>query len=170
MRSKLILSALLLSALATPALAHVVIANPQGKAGSTFIAGFRVGHGCAGSPTTALTVTVPESIVTARPQPKAGWTLSMMHAKLATPVAGEGGAIAERVSSITWSGGALPADQYEEFVVMLRLPDTAGVLNVPVLQTCQKGAENWAELPDASGKRPAHPAASLTVTAKDAAP
>jgi uncharacterized protein YcnI len=168
MRSKLILSALLLSA--APALAHVVIANPQGKAGSTFIAGFRVGHGCAGSPTTTLTVTVPESIVTARPQPKAGWTLSMTHAKLATPVVGEGGPITERVSSITWSGGVLPADQYDEFVVMLRLPDMAGVLNVPVLQTCQKGAENWAELPDASGKRPAHPAASLTVTAKDAAP
>ncbi len=168
MLSKLILSALLLSA--APATAHITIANPQGKAGSTFIAGFRVGHGCAGSPTTTLTVTVPESIVTARPQPKAGWTLSMTHAKLATPVAGEGGPIAERVSSITWSGGVLPADQYDEFVVMLRLPDTAGVLNVPVLQTCQKGAENWAELPDASGKRPAHPAASLTITAKDSVP
>ncbi|MES2255685.1 MAG: YcnI family protein [Pseudomonadota bacterium] len=168
MRNKLILSALLLSA--TPAMAHVVIANPQGKAASTFIAGFRVGHGCAGSPTTTLTVTVPESIITARPQPKAGWTLSMTHAKLAAPVAGEGGPITERVSSITWTGGVLPADQYDEFVVMLRLPDNAGVLNFPVLQSCQKGAENWAELPDGSGKRPAHPAASLTVTAKDAAP
>jgi uncharacterized protein YcnI len=169
MRSKLILSALLLSALATPALAHVVIANPQAKAGSTFIAGFRVGHGCAGSPTTTITVTVPDSIITARPQPKAGWTLSMTRAKLATQVAGEGGSITERTSSITWSGGPLPADQYDEFVVMLRLPDNAGVLNFPVLQSCQKGAENWAELPDASGKRPAHPAASLTVMPKDAA-
>ena len=124
MRSKLILSALLLSA--TPAMAHVVIANPQGKAGSTFIAGFRVSHGCAGSPTTMLTVTVPDGIITARPQPKAGWTLSMTRAKLATPVAGEGGPITERVSSITWSGGPLPADQYDEFVVMLRLPDEDG--------------------------------------------
>ena len=94
----------------------------------------------------------------------------MTHAKLAAPVAGEGGPINERVSSITWTGGVLPADQYDEFVVMLRLPDNAGVLNFPVLQSCQKGAENWAELPDGSGKRPAHPAASLTVTAKDAAP
>ena len=170
MRSNLILPALLLSALATPAMAHVVIANPQAKAGGTFIAGFRVSHGCAGSPTNTITVTVPESIVTARPQPKAGWTLSMTHAKLAAPVAGEGGPITERVSSITWSGGPLPADQYDEFVVMLRLPDTAGTLNFPVLQSCLKGAENWAELPDASGKRPAHPAASLTVTAKDTTP
>jgi len=170
MRNKLIPTGLLLTALATPAMAHVVIANPQAKAGSTFIAGFRVSHGCAGSPTNAITVTLPESIITARPQPKAGWTLSMTHAKLAAPVAGEGGPITERVSSISWSGGPLPADQYDEFVVMLRLPETTGVLNFPVLQSCQKGAENWAELPDASGKRPAHPAASLTVTAKDATP
>lgn len=175
MRNKLILSALLLSALAaqsnwTAAMAHVVIGNPQAKAGSTFIAAFRVSHGCAGSPTNTITVTVPESIITARPQPKAGWTLSTTRAKLAAPVAGEGGPITERVSSITWSGGPLPADQYEEFVVMLRLPDTAGVLNFPVLQSCVKGAENWAELPDGSGKRPAHPAAALTVTAKDATP
>ena len=67
MRSKLILAALLLGA--TPAMAHVVIGNPQAKAGSTFIAGFRVSHGCAGSPTTTITVTVPKSIITARPQP-----------------------------------------------------------------------------------------------------
>lgn len=167
MRNKLILSACFLGALSAPAMAHVVIGNPQAKAGTAFIAGFRVSHGCAGSPTTSLTITVPESIITAKPQPKAGWTLSMTHAKLAAPAAGEGGPITERVSSITWSGGSLDADQYDEFIVMLRLPDTAGVLNFPALQTCQKGSTNWAELPDASGKRPAHPPASLTVSAKE---
>jgi len=167
MRNELILSACLLGVAAAPAMAHVVIGNPQAKAGSTFIAGFRVSHGCAGSPTTSLTITLPESIITAKPQPKAGWTLAMTHAKLAAPVAGEGGPITERVSSITWSGGSLAGDQYDEFVVMLRLPDTAGVLNFPALQTCEKGFTNWAELPDASGKRPPHPPASLTVSAKE---
>jgi len=167
MRNKLILSAFLLAALCAPATAHVVIGNPQAKAGTTFIAGFRVSHGCAGSPTTSLTITIPESIITAKPQPKAGWTLSMKRAKLAAPVAGEGGPITERVSSITWSGGSLDADQFDEFIVMLRLPDTAGVLNFPALQTCQKGATNWAEPPDASGKRPAHPPVSLSLTAKE---
>ena len=176
MRNRIALA--LLFATALPAGAHVTLVDPNAKAGSNFVAEFRVRvmvvpgsahhrahrHPPPPPPPPRERSTAPSQ------QPKAGWTLSMTRARLDKPVAGEGGPITERGASITWTGGSLPADQFDEFSVMVRLPDTAGVLNFPVLQTCQKGAENWAELPDGSGKRPAHPAASLTVTAKDAAP
>ena len=169
MRSKIVLAFLLATAL--PTSAHVTLVEPQAQTGGNFVAQFRIGHGCAGSPTTALTITLPESVVSAKPKAKAGWTISMTHAPLAKPLAGEGGrAITERVSSITWSGGSLANDQFDDFAVLLRLPDTAGPLSFAALQTCEKDSENWAEVPDGSGRKLTHPAPVLTVTPKGVAP
>src|ERR1700759_4094267 len=100
------IAAALLFAMALPASAHVTLVEASAKAGGNFVTEFRIGHGCAGSPTTALTITLPESVIGAKPKAKSGWTISMTHAALAKPVAGEGGrAVTERVSSITWAGG-----------------------------------------------------------------
>jgi uncharacterized protein YcnI len=169
MRNRIALA--LLFATALPAGAHVTLVDPNAKAGSNFVAEFRVGHGCAGSPTTALTITLPESVISAKPKAKPGWTISMTHAPSAKSVAGEGGRpVTERVSSITWNGGSLANDQFDDFAILVRLPDAAAPLNFQALQVCDKGSENWAELADGSGKKLSHPAPVLTVTAKGDTP
>lgn len=130
----------------TPAAAHVVLADAEAPAGSYYKAGFRVPHGCDGSPTTAVAVTIPDGILVAKPQPKPGWTLTVERSPLPTPVAGpHGRAIAERVVRIVWQGGELPDAWFDEFAVHLRLPDAppGTVLHFPVDQTCLQGARHW---------------------------
>ena len=151
----------LLLAQASGACAHVTLSLAQAPAGGYFTAYLRVGHGCAGSATTALRLDVPPELVTVRPQPKPGWTLRIEHAPLATPVRGEvGRMLSERVSAITWSGGPLPDDEWDEFGVSAKLPARTGPLYLPVVQTCERGEVRWTETP--ASDRPdlplAHPA------------
>lgn len=129
-------------AFATSASAHTVFADPE-AAPSAYYAGFlRVSHGCGDSPTRAIRVEIPEGVMIARPQPKPGWTLSIEHA----PLSREGGEITERVTAITWQG-ELPADQFDQFGIMMRLPDQTGPLYFPVTQTCASGEQRWSEIP-----------------------
>jgi uncharacterized protein YcnI len=149
----------------SPAWGHVVLSQAQAPAGSYYTAYFRVGHGCAGSATTALRIEVPPDVVTVRPQPKPGWSLNIEHQPLASPIKGEGGRlITERVSAITWTGGPLPDDEWDEFGMSTKLPDHTGVLYFPAVQICVQGSERWADTP--SGGAPAHlshPAPTVTL-------
>ncbi|HWA91995.1 MAG TPA: DUF1775 domain-containing protein [Rhizomicrobium sp.] len=158
MRSKIAL-ALFVASIA-PAAAHVSLAVPSAKAGSHFVATFRIGHGCAGAATTALRIELPDTIPTARPQPKPGWTLNIARAKLAKPVQGEmGESLNERVRAIEWTNGSLPADEFDEFAMMFKVP--AESASFTAVQTCGKVVERWA------GQDASHPAPKLAVTASD---
>jgi copper(I)-binding protein/uncharacterized protein YcnI len=149
------------------AFAHVTLADPRAAPGAYYVSFFRVGHGCAGSATTALRVELPEAITTARPQPKPGWTVEIEHAPLAAPVKGEGGKLlTERVKAITWRGGPLPDEDWDQFGIMAKLPDAPGKLYFPAVQTCEIGEARWVEIPAADKPgRLAHPAPSLEVAA-----
>ena len=150
-------------ALAAPASAHVVLSPGQSTPGAYYVGAFRVSHGCAGSPTLALTVSIPAGIVSAKPQPKPGWTVEIAREPLASPVKGEGGRmIRERVKSITWRG-RLADDEFDEFRVMAKLPDAAGRLYFPAVQTCEAGEARWTELPGPDKARLANPAPKLDV-------
>jgi hypothetical protein len=156
-----------IAALAAPALAHVVLTVREAPAGSYYTGAFEVGHGCAGSATTALRVEIPDAILNAKPQPKAGWTLEIEREPLATPIKGDGGeTITTRAKAFTWRG-RLPDDEFDEFGVMAKLPSAPGVLVFPAVQTCEQGETRWVETPAAGQPRPAHPAPTLTVTPKD---
>jgi periplasmic copper chaperone A len=140
---------------ASSASAHVVLENREAPAGSYYKATFRVGHGCKGSPTTQIKITLPEGINTAKPQPKPGWSYAAVKAPVPVdPHAGHAGhgdhgpTATERTSVATWTGGPLADDQYDEFVLMLKLPDAPGTtLYFPVEQICVDGANNWVEIP-----------------------
>jgi copper(I)-binding protein len=57
----------------------------------------------------------------------------------------------EGVQEITWSG-RLDDDFYDEFVFTAYLPaalKTDAPLYLPTLQTCEKGSQNWAQIPAA---------------------
>lgn len=139
--------ALALAVVPTAAGAHIVFAEPQATAGGYHAAFLRVSHGCGESATVSIRVELPSGVIVARPQPKSGWTLKIERQPLATPVRGEGGgAITERVSAITWTG-RLPADQFDQFGLMMKLPEIAGPLYFPTTQRCEVGVNAWTALP-----------------------
>jgi uncharacterized protein YcnI len=107
--------------------AHITVAPATAPAGAYQTLVFKVGHGCAGSATTGITVQLPEG-VTAKPMPKPGWTI----------------ALAPR--EINWRGGPLPDAYYDEFTLQARLPDTPGRLVFKVGQQCEKGRMDWADV------------------------
>ncbi len=150
-------SAALMAALvmfAVPANAHVT-ANPnQGAANSYFQTSLRIGHGCSGSPTVAVRVKLPDGISSVRPQMKAGWAIEIKMRKLDKPVdAGHGRMVSEVVDEVIWRGGSLPDAYYDDFGLVVRLPEKAGTtLYFPVVQECQQGAHRWIEIPQGSQK------------------
>ncbi|MFW2828552.1 YcnI family protein [Sphingomonas sp. ID0503] len=146
MRAFLALSVI---AAAPAAQAHIVFAEPQAKA-SGYYAGFlRLSHGCGDAATVSVRVEIPEGVVSARPQPKPGWTLKVDRAPLGTPITSEGGAvIRDRVAAITWTG-TLPPDQFDQFGIMMKLPAKAGPLYFPTRQACTTGSNDWVNLPAA---------------------
>jgi uncharacterized protein YcnI len=128
-----------------------VSADPgQAPAGAYQAVRFRVGHGCGKAATTALRIEIPEALSQARPQPKPGWTLTLERQ-------------GDRVSAIVWTGD-LPADQFDEFAILAKLPDKPGPLYFPTVQTCETEDSQWTEIPDAGDGALDHPAPSVLVT------
>ncbi|WP_430396620.1 DUF1775 domain-containing protein [Ferrovibrio sp.] len=146
-----IAAALLLGSTALPAAAHVVADPGDGQAGGYFRTALRVGHGCGTSPTIAVKVILPEGLTTVRPQVKPGWQIQIDTAKLAKPVdAGHGRMTDTAISAVSWTGGNLPNEHFDEFGLSLKLPDSAGPLWLKVIQTCKEGELRWEQVP-ASG-------------------
>lgn len=139
------------SAGTTSAIAHVVADPALAQPGSYFRTALRVPHGCAGQPTTAIRVTIPDGIVSVTPQAKPGWQASVEKRRLTQPVdVGHGRKSDTLVSAIRWNGGSLPNDQFDEFGLVLKLPDTPGAqLWLPVEQTCASGSTAWTQIPAA---------------------
>lgn len=127
--------------------AHVVLDKKTAPAGSYFWGSFRVGHGCDGSATVAITINLPDGIRGAKPKPKAGWTIERKVGKLAKPYDSHGKTVTEEVTAITWRGGPLPDDFFDEFAIQMQLPATAGPIWFKVLQQCEKGENNWVTVP-----------------------
>lgn len=133
-----------------PAAAHVTLDPAAAPAGSYVRAALRVPHGCAGAATTRIAVDLPEGVYSAKPMPKPGWRLTIERRRLAQAVRSpHGRELEEEVARITWEGGPLPGDQYEEFVVMLQAPnEPGGTLFLSVRQDCEGGrSDHWAEVP-----------------------
>jgi uncharacterized protein YcnI len=165
-----VLACLALLVVAAPGRAHVTLDPAPARADAYYKAVLRVPHGCSGSPTRRIRVRIPEGVTSVKPQPKPGWTLEVTHTKLARPLDdGHGGKITEVVGEVSWSGGRLPDEQFDEFAMMLKLPDAAGAtLYFPVVQDCEQGVHRWIELPEAgrSGRELKEPAPSLLLSPK----
>jgi uncharacterized protein YcnI len=144
----------LMLAVCGQASAHVTLEVQEAKAGSAYKAILRVPHGCDGAPTTKITVQVPEGFISAKPMPHAGWTIETVKGKYARAYDYFGSPLDEGLTEVSWSGGSLPDDYYDEFVLRgtfaAELP--AGMIYFPVVQECEGGkAERWIEIP-ADGK------------------
>lgn len=150
------LAAAALCCAVVPARAHVTVDPNQAPSASYVKATLRVSHGCKGSPTLRIRVRIPEGATSVRPQVKAPWQVEVTRAKLAQPVDdGHGGKITEAVTEVSWSGGRLSDEHFDEFAILMRVPDRPGAtLYFPVVQECEQGVHRWIEIPEA-GKSPA---------------
>ena len=138
---------------ATSAFAHAGLEVKEATIGTSYKAVVKIGHGCEGTPTTKVTVSIPDGLIAVKPMPKPGWkldTVSGPYAK-AHPYYG-GKELKEGVTEVSWSGGSLADSHYDEFVftglVSKNLtPDTT--LYIPVVQECEKGSHKWTDIPAA---------------------
>ncbi|NKX56418.1 YcnI family copper-binding membrane protein [Arthrobacter mobilis] len=163
-------TASLMLAGATAASAHVHVDPDSTAAGSTAVLTFSFAHGCDGSPTTGITISLPEELNDATPTAHPGWDVKKATEKLDTPRQLETGTtITERTSRIVYTAKTPVADGTRDTLqLQVALPAAEGqTLAFPVLQTCEKGSTDWAQLP-AQGQD-SHdlesPAPSVTLTA-----
>jgi uncharacterized protein YcnI/copper(I)-binding protein len=145
-----------LAALSAPASAHVFLQSGTGTPGGSYRAVLAVPHGCGASPTTKITVQIPEGMIAVKPMPKPGWTIAVKKGPYAKSYDFmHGMTAADGVKEIIWTG-KLDNDFYDEFVFTSFLPDGLAVtdpLYLPTEQTCEAGAEKWVEIP-AAGQSP----------------
>jgi len=151
----LIAAVALATSFAMPALAHITLENPTAKVGASYKAVLRVGHGCDGKATTAIRVRLPEGVISVKPMPKQGWKIEKTQGEYAKAYDYYGEEKTSGVRELTWSGGNLGDDEYDEFVFRAYITDAfkpGQALAFPVVQECAEGATTrWIEIP-AEGK------------------
>lgn len=170
MQSRLFCAGLACALAAGGASAHIVLSPDATPSGGYYAGVLRVTHGCAGFPTVSLRVSIPSGVLSAKPQPKPGWTLSVERQPLAQPVPTEGGGLQrDQVSAITWRG-RLPDDEFDTFGLSIKAPAGQGPLYFPTVQTCEKGETRWTDIPKAgqAWRDVPHPAPVLTLGAPSA--
>jgi periplasmic copper chaperone A len=131
--------------------AHITLENHEATIGSGYKAVFAVPHGCAGSATIRIRVQIPEGVIAVKPMPKAGWSIDVIKGKYAAAYDYHGVKYSEGVTEVVWSGGRLPDDYYDEFIISAFLtgalkPDT--MLYFPVVQECEQGVSRWIDIPE----------------------
>ncbi len=138
------------------AFSHVTLAPRAATAGGDYTAAFRVSHACKDArATTGISVRLPQGFVLADAKARPGWKLDVQRP----------------TGEVRWTAespqAALPAQERTEFVLHGKLPPNPGPLWFKVLQTCDAGSVDWAQVP-ASGSSTeglAAPAARLDVVA-----
>ncbi|SMH29920.1 Uncharacterized protein YcnI [Rathayibacter oskolensis] len=161
-------------ALSAPAAAnaHVTAAASSTAAGSYTVVTFSLAHGCDGSPTTGLTITMPESVNSVSPTVNPNWDVVKNEVEIADPVTdSHGNTATERVSDVVYTAKTPLADGYRDTVsLQLQIPeDAAGqTLEFPVLQTCEVGSTAWDQPTVEGEEEPELPAPAIVVTAGEA--
>jgi periplasmic copper chaperone A len=146
------------------AFAHVSLEGKTVQAGGSFDAIFRVGHGCAGSPTVKLNIRIPDGVVAVEPQAKDEWSVTSESGALDHATTSGGQSFSDGVKVVTWSG-LLSAHQVGTFTLKARLADDAVAgqrVMFQVYQQCEKGEERWVDRDDEDD----HPAPFLTIVPK----
>lgn len=159
-----ILAGAFVAALLTPAAAHVTLEIKETRIDAPYRAVLRVPHGCDKSATTAIRVRIPAGVIGVKPKPAPGWTLKTVTAQYPKPVKYYHSELTEGVVEISWSGGKLPDEWYEEFIFSGYISadmEPGKTLYFPVVQECEKGVSRWIEIPAAGQSEPRHPAPGL---------
>jgi len=133
--------------------AHVTLEKKDAKLGAGYKAVFSVPHGCKGEATTEVRIDIPEGVIAVKPMPKPGWKLSLEKGAYVRSYAFHHGETkSEGVRSVTWSGGELPDEYFDQFVLSTFIAgelEANQKLAFPVTQKCASGEMHWNELPAA---------------------
>ena len=83
--------------------AHVSVDPSSSAAGSYSVLTFAVSHGCEGSPTTQLTIDIPDAVATATPTVNPGWDVAKVAVEAAEPATDSHGEAASRTGRIVYT-------------------------------------------------------------------
>lgn len=102
--------------------AHVDVHPQSAPAGGFELLRFVVYHGCDQSPTSRVSIKIPEGVVLVRPQVKPGWEISTVTGKYAESLQTGDQTISEGFTEVTWSGGTVPPFYTDDFTILARMP------------------------------------------------
>jgi periplasmic copper chaperone A len=158
------------AALALPvaAQAHVTVAPAQLPAEGYGKIDLSVPHGCEESPTTKLTVQLPDEVQSATPQVVPGWKITTKEGKLPKPYDNHGEQVTRGVREITWEGGPLDPHHLEVFGVSIKVSGNEGdQMAFKAIQECKKGETAWVEIPVEGEEEPPEPAPMVELVAAE---
>ncbi|MGY8813161.1 MAG: YcnI family copper-binding membrane protein [Gammaproteobacteria bacterium] len=141
---------LLLFGLSATVFSHASLEQDVAVSGENYRGVLRITHGCNGSPTIAVRIRIPDGVTGTKPMPKAGWQLETVEMKLDEPYISYGTTVTENVRELTWKGGLLSDNFFDEFVFRATLPDTDEnmTLYFRTIQECENGEFlRWIEIP-----------------------
>jgi uncharacterized protein YcnI len=147
--------------------AHAGISPSEAANGATVRAVITIPHGCDGLATDTVVVDLPEGFVNAKPMVKPGWQIATETGAYANTYDDHGTPVTQGILRVTWSGGALPDDQFDEFVVRGALQGFEAETALPftVTQHCADQSVVWEEIAEAGTDTHSleHPAPVITV-------
>lgn len=164
------LTAAALLTAATSALAHVTVHSPDATAGATDATiTFRVPNEEANAHTTGIQVIFPADhpLIGVLVKQHPGWTADIQTTKLPSPVQTDDGPVSDAVSQITWTGGTITGDNYDDFEISAgQVPIDVTDLTFKAIQTYSNhDVVRWIDIPAPGGPEPDHPAPILHLTA-----
>lgn len=139
--------------------AHVTVTPSTSDAGEYSVLSFAFSHGCDGSPTTKVTIEVPEEILAVSPTVNPNWDVETVQEAI-------DGADAERTSKVVYTAKTPVDDGMRDTLDLeLQLPDKPGdTLMFPVVQECEQGQNDWVEKTESGEAEPDSPAPFVEVT------
>lgn len=146
MKKTVVLTAIALTLGSVPAQAHIVLQSKEAQLGASYRAVLVVGHGCGGEATTGVRVQIPEGLYNVKPMPKAGWDIETVTGPYETPFMNHGTELTEGVQEISWTGGSLPDDFFDEFTFRGTFGENleeGTTFYFPVIQTCGSDEDAW---------------------------
>ena len=138
--------------------AHVGVTPDTTASGAYANLTFAVPHGCDGSPTTEIRITIPEDVITVTPTVNPGWDVAKV-ASTTDP---------DYTSEVVYTAKTpLPDGLRDTFTLSVPLPagEVGDVVEFPVLQTCEVGSTKWNEETVEGEDEPEHPAPAVVLTA-----
>jgi uncharacterized protein YcnI len=166
-------AAALVAVTALPAAAHVTVSPDSLPKGATAELTFKVPNEESNATTTQVQLQIPTDhpIAQVLPRQIPGWTVTVKTTTLATPLKTDDGTFTTAVSEIDWTGGSIPAGQYQDFQISVDpLPTDTGQLVFKAVQTYSNGdIVRWIDLTQPGQPDPDHPAPVLTLTAAESA-
>ncbi|WP_229053850.1 YcnI family protein [Aeromicrobium sp. Leaf350] len=151
--------------------AHVTVTPSTTSSGAYSVLTFSNGHGCDGSPTTRISISIPDGIYAVTPTRHADYSIEKVMETLDEPIDdGHGGEYTERVAEVVYTATTPLPDGYRDaFELQLKLPDgeAGDQLEFPTIQTCETGETAWIDETVEGEPEPDAPAPAFALTAAD---